>query len=276
MTQFVFRETVGPGENLSACDFLASRTGLSKSRIKDAMTKGAVRVRRSRGGFKRLRRAKADLRGGDQVEFYYDEKLLSLTPARAVCVDDRVHYTVWYKPSGLLAQGTAFGDHCSLARQVELYYPSRHVFLVHRLDREADGLMLVAHDAVAARRLSELFRKGGIIKRYRATVLGSMGDAGYRHTIDLPLDGKEAFTRLDVESFDPESNTSTVSLTITTGRLHQIRRHLEMIGHPVMGDPRYGKGNKNREGMSLSAVSLRFFCPFQQREAEFNMPPAPR
>jgi tRNA pseudouridine32 synthase/23S rRNA pseudouridine746 synthase len=88
----------------------------------------------------------------------------------------------------------------------------------------------------------------------------------------MPLDGKEALTELDVESFDPESDTSVVSLSIKTGRLHQIRRHLEMIGHPVMGDSRYGKGNKNPEGLRLSAVSLHFFCPFQQKEVEFNMP----
>jgi tRNA pseudouridine32 synthase / 23S rRNA pseudouridine746 synthase len=272
LTQLIFRETVSTGENLSACDFLASRTGLSKSRVKDAMNKGAVRLRRNRGGFRRLRKAKAELKTGDRIEFYYDEKVLSLKPPEAVCLDDRIHYSIWYKPRGLLAQGTAFGDHCSLARQGELFFPSRRVFLIHRLDREADGLMLLAHSSVAAQRLSELFRKGSIVKKYRATVLGSMKQGGCKGTIDMPLDGKEALTKLDVESFDPESDTSVVSLSIKTGRLHQIRRHLEMIGHPVMGDPRYGKGNKNPEGLRLSAVSLHFFCPFQQKEVEFNMP----
>ncbi len=271
-THIIFRETVEARPPVTACDFLASGTGLSKSRVKDAMNKGAVRLRRKKGGMTRLRKATAKLSTGDRIELYYDEKLLSLTPSQAVCLNDCVHYSVWYKPPGLLAQGTAFGDHCSLTRQAELLFPSRRVFLVHRLDREAEGLMLLAHSSAAAARLSELFRKNSILKEYRAEVMGDMRKEGRRGTIDRPLDGKEAFTEFDVESFDPESGTSIVRLTIKTGRLHQIRRHLEMSGHPVMGDPKYGRGNKNNEGMRLSAVSLRFLCPFRQREVEFNLP----
>jgi 23S rRNA-/tRNA-specific pseudouridylate synthase len=276
MTHIIFRETVGACPAVTACHFLATGTGLSKGRVKDAMNKGAVRVKRKKGGMTRLRKATAKLRTGDRIELYYDEKLLSLTPARAVCLNDCVHYSVWYKPPGLLAQGTAFGDHCSLTRQAELLFHSRRVFLVHRLDREAEGLMLLAHSSAAAAKLSELFRKNRILKEYRAEVLGDMGKKGRRGTIDRPLDGREAFTKFYVESFDPESDTSIVRLTIETGRLHQIRRHLDMIGHPVMGDPKYGKGNKNTEGMRLSAVSLRFLCPFQQKEVEFNLPPHKR
>ena len=131
----------------------------------DAMIKGAVRAKGKKGGMRRLRRAKTVLKAGDKIEFYYDEKLLSLSPQSSVCLDDRIHYTVWYKPPGLLAQGTAFGDHCSLARQAELLFPSRPSFLVHRLDREAEGLMLLAHSRAAAAKLSELFQKGGVIKK---------------------------------------------------------------------------------------------------------------
>lgn len=272
MTRLIFRETVSTGATVAACDFLASRTGLSKSSIKDAMVKGAVRIKRQRGGMKRLRRAKTSLKKGDRIEFYYDEELLSLSPPRAACLDDHIHYTVWYKPAGLLAQGTEFGDHCSLVRQAELFFPLRPVFIVHRLDREAEGLMLLAHNRVAAAKLSLLFRKDEIVKKYRAEVTGRPGEEGYREKIELPLDGKEAITRFEMESFDPQSNTSVLSLTIGTGRFHQIRRHMEMIGHPVVGDPRYGKANKNVDGMRLSAVSLRFLCPFEKREVEFDLP----
>lgn len=272
VTYFIFKETVSDEESLKACEFLASRTGLSKSCIKDAMVKGAVRIKRQRGVMKRLRRAKTALKKGNRIEFYYDEKLLSLSPPRSVCLDDHVHYTVWHKPAGLLAQGTAFGDHCSLTRQAELLFPLRPVFLVHRLDRETEGLMLLAHSRVAAAKLSLLFQKDGIVKKYRAQVLGRPGEEGQRGKIELPLDGKEAITHFEMKSFDPQSNTSVVNLTIETGRFHQIRRHMEMIGHPVVGDPRYGKTNKNVDGMRLTAVSLRFLCPFQQREVQFDLP----
>jgi len=58
---------------------------------------------------------------------------------------------------------------------------------------------------------------------------------------------------------------------IRTGRLHQIRRHFDLIGHPVMGDPRYGTGNKNKEGLQLEADQLRFICPFAKREVVFSV-----
>lgn len=53
---------------------------------------------------------------------------------------------------------------------------------------------------------------------------------------------------------------------IETGRLHQIRRHFEMIGHPVIGDPRYGKGNKNNEGLRLKCVEIAFHCPIHNTQ----------
>ncbi len=60
-------------------------------------------------------------------------------------------------------------------------------------------------------------------------------------------------------------------MTIETGRQHQIRRHLESIGHPVLGDPRYGAGNKNRDGMRLAAVFLAFEEPFTGEAIELAL-----
>lgn len=148
----------------------------------------------------------------------------------------------------------------------------REIFLVHRLDREVSGLVLLAHTREAAARLSELFRLNRIQKKYRAEVLGNIGKEGQVGVIELPLDKKPSITKFKVQSYTPEAGTSIVDVVIATGRLHQIRRHFEMIGYPVMGDPKYGEGNKNRDGMKLSAVSLKFRCPFQGREVEFSMP----
>jgi len=74
-----------------------------------------------------------------------------------------------------------FGDHCSLLRQAELFFKgSRKVFLVHRIDREADGVMLIAHTKEAAARLSELFQKKLIAKEYHVVVLGDLTEQGKR------------------------------------------------------------------------------------------------
>jgi tRNA pseudouridine32 synthase/23S rRNA pseudouridine746 synthase len=272
MDKFEFIRNVPKGKSGTILDYLASETGLSKMKIKDAMNKGAVWIGKRNGGLRRLRRAKAEIKAGDHIELYYDEKLLALKPPQASLIEDIKDYSAWLKPAGLMAQGTMYGDHCSLMRQAELFFGNeRQVFLVHRLDREAAGVMLIAHSKDAASKLSALFRENLIVKKYRVEVLGNLAEKSAEGKIDLPLDGKPALTEYKIESYDPAVNISVVDVTIKTGRLHQIRRHFEMIGYPVMGDPKYGKGNKNSEGMKLIAYFLAFRCPVQGRPVEFSI-----
>ncbi|PKN19006.1 MAG: RNA pseudouridine synthase [Deltaproteobacteria bacterium HGW-Deltaproteobacteria-6] len=248
-----------------ACDFLAFYTGLSKGRVKDAMNKGAVWLQRKGSGRIRLRKASFRLRKEDILELHYDPKLLSMDPPIASCLQDYKHYSVWFKPANLLSQGTDFGDHGSLLRQAETYFnPRREAFLVHRLDREAAGLMMVAHSKKAAGRLSILFSEHRVVKRYRVEVLGM--PENNEGAISQPLDGKTAVTRYRIISRNPEADTSTLEVEIETGRLHQIRRHLACIGHPVMGDPRYGAGNKDGKPLRLTACELAWRCPFTGNE----------
>lgn len=65
-------------------------------------------------------------------------------------------------------------------------------------------------------------------------------------------------------------NTSLLEVSIETGRLHQIRRHLAAIGHPVMGDPRYGEGNKNADGLKLVASRISFQYQSKPVECELS------
>jgi len=286
MKKIVFKREVDEGEGANACDFLASRTHLSKARIKDAMNKGAVSLkRRGKASRKRLRRASSKVVPGDCLELYYDEKTLSVKAPYAVCMEDRHDYSIWYKPSGLLSQGTKYGDHCSILRQVELFaMPGRRAYLVHRLDREASGLMLFAHTRQAAARFSGMFKQNQVIKHYHIEVTGDLNTAephadisryidgaANQHgkgIIDLPLDGKDAVTEYKVTAYDPKTDTSIADVVIRTGRLHQIRRHLSMIGYPVIGDPVYGKDNKNTHGMRLTATRLAFVCPFTGKDID--------
>lgn len=264
------RHRVVPGDPPGAADVLAKATGLSKGAVKDAMRKGAVHVGRAGRSPNRLRRETATVRPGDVLEIHYDAALLALEPPEATLVRDAGRWSAWGKPAGLLSQGTEFGDHASLLRQVEKKL-DRPVFLVHRLDREVAGLVLVAHDPEAAAALSALLREAKVVKRYHAEVVGDVeADRGREGTIEIPLDGKAARTSFRVLSRDADRNTTTLEVTIETGRHHQIRRHLEAIGHPVLGDPRYGAGNKNREGMRLSAVYLAFREPFTGEGVELT------
>jgi tRNA pseudouridine32 synthase/23S rRNA pseudouridine746 synthase len=264
MRQWSIQKTVSSSENVQACHFLALQTGLPKARIKDALNKGACWLSRKGQGRFRLRKATFLLRKDDVLELHYDPTVLSWVPPSASCLEDHRHYSLWFKPANLLTQGTDFGDHGSLLRQAETFFnPRREAFPVHRLDREASGLVLVAHSRQAAGRLSQLFQNRQIIKRYRVEVLGvpdKKVDA-----ISIPLDGKKALTRYRVVSNHPETGTADLLIEIEPGRRHQIRRHLAAIGHPVMGDPRYGSGNKDGRPMRLVACELQWPCPYTGR-----------
>lgn len=271
MQKLTLTRTVGAEDPATACEFLAAFTPLSKNRIKDAMAKGAVWLKKSNHGQQRIRRTSTVLKPGDRISIYYDGKLLATSPQRAQLVSDLNRFSIWLKPAGLLSQGTKYGDHCALLRQVEQFYRSqRKVYLVHRLDREVAGLVLLAHDKTAAARISDLFQKQHIIKRYAARVRGNPAKSVPGGVIDLDLDGKSATTEFRVEIYEPASDISTVHIVMGSGRKHQIRRHFDMIGHPVMGDPRYGKGNKNSEGLQLVATGLEFQCPFNQEKRVFE------
>lgn len=276
MRKFRLAKTIESEGKQPVGDFLSAASGLSRERVDDALGKGALWLRRTGRKGVRLRQPGFQLRRGDSLEFCYDESLLGQVPPRAECVADEGTYSAWYKPAGLLTQGTRFGDHCSLLRQAELHFrPPRPAFPVHRLDREAGGLVLVAHSREAAAALSGLIQKNAIRREYRARVRGNPGRDGREGIIDAPLDGKPALTEYRVIAYDAQQDISDVTVLLKTGRLHQIRRHFDMLGFPVMGDPRYGRRNKNQEGLRLEAFSLQFNCPMTGRRKEFLSPYTP-
>lgn len=264
-------------EKTELTTLLGQATGLSKGRIKDAMAKGACWVRRS-GKKKRLRarRATSPAFVGDEVEFFYDRRLLATSAPEGRLLEDLRAYSVWFKPAMLLSQGTDYGDHCSLLRQVELWgrATKREAFLLHRLDREAEGLMLFAHNSRTSGKFGQLFQQGEIDKYYRVRVYGDAKSLlGSEGEISTPLDGRPALSRYrlvqtgdDVASQGPDGPVSTLDVKIVTGRTHQIRRHLASKGLPVIGDGKYGGRPAPGAKLALRAYRLRFRCPISGKE----------
>ncbi|MFP8966571.1 RluA family pseudouridine synthase [Pokkaliibacter sp. CJK22405] len=250
--------TAGP----TAIEWIASVSELPKARIKDAMNKGAVWLTRKGQSDKRLRRVRFVPCEGDILRFYYDPDLLNRTAPEPVLLKEFKQYSLWYKPPGLLSQGTAFADHCSLLRQVEVS-TGREVYLIHRLDREAHGLVLLAHQGRLAAQLSQLFQQRDVDKRYFVRVAGTLQSSDWT-LIDQPLDGKAS--RSQIRTLCHENGNTVLEVKIDTGRKHQIRRHLSAFGHPVLGDPRYGKGHSYEAGMQLVAAELTWQCPIAKME----------
>lgn len=261
-----FHHTVNqPG--VTVLDCLAEQTTLSKQQIKQCLAKGAVWLQKGKQQ-QRLRRIKKVLNKGEQIHLYFDPQILAQPVPEASLIADLKRYSVWHKPSGMLAQGTMWGDHCSLLRFAEQFFtPARQSFLVHRLDREASGLMLIAHDKQAAAVLSDLFQKRQVDKHYRVNVVGRLDSKTVK--INQPLDGKTASTDLTLLDYKADKNQSFLQVSIDSGRKHQIRRHCAAIGHPVVGDNRYGKADP--AGLQLLAVSLGFVCPLTRQRQKFSL-----
>lgn len=259
--------------SINAIDLLSQGvTELSKGRLKDAMSKGAVLL--SGKPQKRLRRAQTSLQSGQQLTLHYDDDLLSRSCDAAVLIADLQHYSVWFKPAGMLSQGNEWGDHLSLLRAVEQHFSAkRQVFLLHRLDREASGLMLIAHTKAMAAAFSKLIAAQRIEKHYCIRVKGQLADNLLQQgELTMPLDGKACLTRFTLRHFDALTAQSWLDIALISGRKHQIRRHFAAAGHPVMGDPQYGQHNKDSAGLALQAVSLAFVCPKSGKKMQFTLP----
>ncbi len=251
-------------------DLLQKATGLSKQRIKLAMTQGAVWMTRGRNT-QRLRRAKRALRAGDEVHLYYDVAILAEVPAEPALIADVGKYSVWNKPYGLRSQGSKWGDHCTVGRWAERHLqPERPAFTVHRLDRAATGLMLVAHTKTMAATLSKLFRERQVEKRYRALVTGDFSGQPNPLRVEEPIEDKEAISEFSLQEVK-EDGRSLVDVRIETGRKHQIRRHLADLGHPVIGDRLYGDGEKDGVDLQLTAYLLAFHCPVTDERVEYRL-----
>jgi tRNA pseudouridine32 synthase/23S rRNA pseudouridine746 synthase len=254
----------------TAVDLLQRASGLSKGRIKSAMSKGAVWLTRGKTT-QRLRRATRKLRSGDELHLYYDERVLAEEPAEPELFADAGDYSVWNKPYGLRSQGSKWGDHCTIARWAEQHLePERPAFIVHRLDRAASGLILVAHTKRTAAALSDIFTRRKIEKRYQAWVAGDFSRLPNPLLVDEALDGKSAISEFSFVQID--AGRSLVDVRIATGRKHQIRRHLAGLGYPVIGDRLYGTGEQDGVDLQLMAYLLAFRCPVAGEKVEYRLP----
>ena len=190
------------------------------------------------------------------------------------------------KPAGLLAvPGRGEDKQDCLSRRVQQRYAD--ALIVHRLDMATSGLMLMARGAAMQRALSALFEARQMHKRYMAVVQGEMParnkDTDGWDLIDLPIHadweqrpqrvidhalGKPSQTRWRGLSFGAASNSSRVELEPVTGRSHQLRVHLQALGHPILGDMLYAPPSVQ----AMASRLLLHACELEFRHPESGTP----
>jgi 23S rRNA pseudouridine955/2504/2580 synthase len=184
------------------------------------------------------------------------------------------------KPAGMAAHGGSGVSHGVIELLRAARPDLRYLELVHRLDRDTSGILLLATRRSALRNLHEQLREGAVEKHYLALLAGRWSRGAVR--IDLPLltherRGGERMVRVSPDGkpaaseFRPQrvyADASLMMIEIETGRTHQIRVHAAACGHPVLGDEKYGDAEINRRWrerglarMFLHAQSLTFMHP---------------
>jgi 23S rRNA pseudouridine955/2504/2580 synthase len=280
--------------------FCHKKLGAPVSALQKAFRKGHIRLdgKKCEGN--------ARIAAGQQVEVrtYFDAAPRPVKPtpldertiarAQAMVLHKDAHMIILNKPAGLAVQGgSKLKNHLDAmlpALQFEAEVPPK---LVHRLDKDTSGLMVLARSAKAARVLQKAFAEKTIQKTYLALVHGiptphegeiesrmekRIGSHG-NERMEISDTGKYAHTIYAVEDFMAKT-AALVAMQPVTGRTHQLRVHAAEAGWPMVGDPKYGDMLRDaqlgmKEGLHLHAYKLIFPAILGQKPQQYSAPLPP-
>lgn len=266
-------------------------TGISRSKIQTAIKSGKVFVNN------KVQKASCILKENDNIEFenLIEDKTLEILPENIpldIVLEDE-NMAVINKPSGMLTHPTPLEISGTLVNAL-LYKYGQNLSdlngelrrgIVHRLDRNTSGLLMIAKNNKTHEYLSSLIKKHEITKKYYAVLKGSYPKdediietpigrhKTQPHKMAVVPDGKPSKTILKVlERF---GDATYVELTLVTGRTHQIRVHTSCMKHPVYNDTLYGagEGKVKTDGQVLQSFYLRFAKPFSAQIIEIEKEP---
>ena len=266
--------------------YLASITDLSRETITKMMDSEYILVngKKVKASYKPVLGDKIEIKEGFVKDTKVDAKKLDLD----IVYEDE-YLMVINKPSGLVVHPGSGNKDNTLVNGL-MYYTknlsdigdSDRPGIVHRLDKDTSGLMLVAKENKTHEILSEEFKKHNIHREYIALVDGVIEVS--RGTIDAPIKrskenyqkmtvasgGKKAITNFEV--IKRYKNNTLIRLVLETGRTHQIRVHMAYIGYPIHNDPVYNKKISTSFGQFLHSEYLKFIHPITKKELEFRCP----
>jgi 23S rRNA pseudouridine1911/1915/1917 synthase len=270
------------------CDVLVARlAGASRSAVTAAIKCGAIRLNGE------LIKPSAQLEAGDVLVYRIAlppvlEALPEAIPLDVVYEDETI--AVVNKPAGMVthpAHGATSGTlvNALLAHAGALPGEPLRAGLVHRLDRDTSGLLVVAKTAQALTTLGKAMQKRYIKREYRGIVTGipsdtegriegAIGrDARNRQRYAIRSEGKPAVTHYALR--ERLQGAAELSFLLETGRTHQIRVHMAAVGHPLLNDPVYGRHDPRvgLPGQALHAWRLAFRHPATMTPLEFEAEP---
>lgn len=238
--------------------------GFSRAQLQSWITEGNLTVNESTQKPKYRVKAEDELKLTAKLE-QHGQDLPEDIPLDIVYEDDDV--VVINKPVGMVVHPGAGNWTGTLVNGLLYHYPEQshlpRAGLVHRIDKDTSGLLIVAKTKVAQLDLMEQLKDKSVYRHYQCVVAGSSADLQCHRLIDLPIarhrtqrtkmsvidGGKDAITHI-LKITPLCDNYSLLSLALETGRTHQIRVHLSYLGYPLVGDPVYGVRQQLRAGLT--------------------------
>ena len=224
---------------------------------------------------------------GDTFSVNFDQSFQVFSNPRVKLVYEDEHILVINKGYGVLSMGTDTkkdGTAYSIMREYVKYHdPRAKVFIVHRLDRDTSGLMMLAKTIEAKEAMQHNWNNMVLNRKYIAVVEGEVKqqegvvksylaeNSQYEvYSTDDPSKGQFAVTRY--KCLKAPKSYSMMEDELETGRKNQIRVHMKDLGHPIAGDRKYGAAHSPINRLALHAQTLRFVHPITRREMNFSAP----
>ena len=270
-------------ENIRIDTYLSNKLDISRSKIQKLIDEEKVTVNGKVIKSNYKTKLNDEIEIDDELDFDISVEPVEI-PLDIVYEDE--YLMIINKPSGLVVH-PAPGHYDDTLVNGLLFYLNKDKTknirpgIVHRLDKDTSGLMVVAKDEKTMELLSEMISKkeverkylaivDGVIKENTATINAPIGrDPSNRQKMAINPTGKNAITHIKViERF---KNNTFIECLLDTGRTHQIRVHLSYINHRVTNDPVYGGGDEF--GQMLHSYSIKFIHPITKKELYFEQDP---
>ena len=258
-------------------DYLYNNLDMPKKRIKQYLTHGSIFVNNNR-----TTKYNYKLIPGMNIVIDTDSKNKKTLPFDILFEDE--HIIVVNKPSGLLTIATEKEKDKTLYHIVREYLVSKNkfakVFMVHRLDKDTSGIVVLAKDEKTKNKLQENWNEYVTVREYVAVVHGHLKNESDKIVQKLKEtktnlvyptkdeDGKEAITNYKV--IKETDNYSMVSINIETGRKNQIRVAFQTLRNPIVGDKKYGDPRDKETRLYLHANRLKMYYPELKKDILFE------